>query len=362
MKILLVSGPDISLKEPYDSGIEAFLVSFANQLISDGHKVDVVAYEAENNAKFNLINPFSQSSPEQPDISKKLTEQMQFKNLDLDTYNVVHYNMFYPHLLEAGQEFNASSFLTLHSPTDDERISVYRKLVRESDLKFIAISGRVKKQWDSALNLDIPLIYNGIDVNIWSTKLEQPKYLLWSGRITEQKNTAAAICLAKEMQIPLKIAGRIVDEHYFVKQVEPHLNDQIQYVGHVTQKELMLLAKNAYAFLATATWQEPFGLAALEMLACGLPIVGFNTAVPPGWEHESVLTTPSLKWQDLVKLVHKSKDIPSESCKKFASNMTIQKMTSDYIKLYEKELISLKLDAAEALSTERNLETINSPI
>lgn len=340
MNILLVSGPGISLKEPYNSGIEAFMVSFANQLVDEGHAVDVVADEAEASAKFTLVNPFNASTTTEPDIFTHFKEKRQFKNLDVDLYDVIHYNMFYPHLLEAGLHFNKTSLLTLHSPADEKRISLYKKLLRQSDIRFVAISERVKRQYDQALGIDIPLIYNGINMDLWPSKSAKDRaYLLWSARINEEKNVAAAISVAKHMQLPLKIAGRIVDQHYFDEKVKPHLNNKIQYVGHVTQRELSSLAKKAYAYLATATWQEPFGLAALEMLASGVPVVGFNTAVPPDWEHESVLTTASLHWQDLVELVGKSNVINPDTCREFASNMNIQNMTSDYVKLYREVLL-----------------------
>jgi len=350
MNILLVSGPGISLKEPYNSGIEAFIVSFANQLIDEGHAVDVVADEAEASAKFRLLNPFTASNIVEPDFFTRFNEKRAFKNLDVNSYDVIHYNMFYPHLLEAGLHFNKTSFLTLHSPADERRISAYKKLLRQSDVTFVAISERVKRQWDQALGSNMPLINNGINMDFWPTKNSgNRKYLLWSARINEEKNVAAAICVAKHMQLPLKIAGRIVDQHYFDKQVKPHLNDQIEYVGHVTQHELSRIAKRASAYLATATWQEPFGLAALEMLASGVPVVGFHTAVPPDWEHESVLTTASHRWQDLVDLVRKSSAISPGTCKEFASNMNIQNMTSDYLKLY-REVLLQKGIGEEAIS------------
>ncbi|WP_171037892.1 glycosyltransferase [Dyadobacter luticola] len=339
MNILLVSGPGISLKEPYNSGIEAFIVSFANQLVDEGHIVDVVAEEAEANAKFALINPFT-AIFENTGFSKLLREKRQFQNLDFDAYDVIHYNMFYPHLLEAGLHFDKTSFLTLHSPADEKRIAAYKQLSRESDLKFVAISERVKSDWDEALGTDMPLINNGINMDLWPTKQSEDRaYLLWSARINEEKNVAAAISLAKHMQLPLKIAGRIVDQHYFDEQVKPHLNAQIQYVGHLTQRELSGLAQKASAYLATATWQEPFGLAALEMLASGVPVVGFHTAVPPDWAHESVLKTISHHWQDLIELVEKSVSVNPDTCKAFASRMNIQNMTSNYVKLYTEVLL-----------------------
>ncbi|RZK79042.1 MAG: glycosyltransferase [Pedobacter sp.] len=340
MNILLVSGPGISLKEPYNSGIEAFMVSFANQLVEEGHAVDVVAEKAEDGCKFKLINPFLSSSDSSTDCFDPLKEKDQFRNLDVDSYDVIHYNMFYPHLLNAGLSFHKSSFLTLHSPADKKRIAAYRKLSLLNNITFVAISERIKKQWDLALGIDIPLINNGINMELWpSNGSGKRDYLLWAARINEEKNVVAAINVAKHLQLPLKIAGRIADQHYFDEQVKPHLNSEIQYVGHVTQRELSRLAESASAYLATATWQEPFGLAALEMLASGVPVVGFNTAVPPEWEHESILTTTSLRWQDLIALVAKSAGISSATCKEFALNMNIENMTSNYVKLYRKVLL-----------------------
>ena len=349
MNILLVSGPGISLKEPYNSGIEAFIVAFANQLVDEGHVVDVIAEEAEASAKFMLVNPFTAFTSEKPAFFKRFKEKYQFKHLDVDSYDVIHYNMFYPHLLKAGSHFNKTSFLTLHSPADKKRILAYKKISRRSDVIFVAISERVKHQWDRALGLDMPLIYNGINMDLWPTNSSRGReYLLWSARINEEKNVAAAIRVAKHMQLPLKIAGRIADQHYFDEKVRPHLNSQIEYVGHLTQRELSGLAKKASAYLATATWQEPFGLAALEMLASGVPVVGFDTAVPPNWKHESVSTTASLRWQDLIELVRKSSAISPGTCKEFASKMNVQNMTSNYVKLY-KEVLLQEGNGEEAL-------------
>ena len=344
MKILLVSGPGISLKEPYQSGIEAFIATFANQLVRKKHIVDVVAADADANATFNLINPFKGSYDNQLYPYKHLIEAQQFKNLPIDTYDVIHYNMFYPHLIKAGMHFKKKSFLTLHSPADKDRVAFFKELSQHKELTFVAISTRIKTEYEKALGIQLPLIHNGINMDNWPiTTSREPKHLLWSARITEEKNVAAAIRLAQSMKVALKIAGRIVDQKYFEREVKPYLSDQIEYVGHVRQQELNTLAQNATAYLATATWQEPFGLAALEMLASGVPVVGFNTAVPQEWQHESVLTTASLRWQDLVDLVEKSKTIGPKSCRDFASNMSIRKMTLGYLQLYDKVLQSKKV-------------------
>jgi UDP-glucose:tetrahydrobiopterin glucosyltransferase len=80
MKVLLVSGSDILLKEPYNSGIEAFMVSLANQLIDEGHNVHVVDEEAEPNPNFTLINPFQASPLRQPEHDKISEERISLKD------------------------------------------------------------------------------------------------------------------------------------------------------------------------------------------------------------------------------------------------------------------------------------------
>lgn len=315
------------------------MVSLADRLIGEGHVVDVVAHDAEAEATFKLVNPFTERSLVKLGFIKRVQEKLQFEKLDVSPYDLIHYHMFYPHLLKAGMRFNKSSLLTLHSPADSKRIAVYQKLSQKSDLTFVAVSKRIKQQWDSALGVDMPLIDNGINMDVWPTKNSADReYLLWSARINEQKNVADAIRVAQYMQLPLKIAGKIADQHYFDKNVKPHLGSLIEYVGHVNQRELNVLAKKAIAYMATATWQEPFGLAALEMLASGVPIVGYHTAVPPDWEHESVLITKSNRWQNLIALVEKSGAVSAEMCNAFASGMNIQGMTSKYVNLYQQML------------------------
>ncbi|WP_316757556.1 glycosyltransferase [Pedobacter aquatilis] len=338
MNILLVAGPGISLAEPFNSGIEAFIVAFANQLIEDGHTVDVVAAGGHRDARFGIINPFKASNSDSSSFFLRLLEKIQFRFMDVSRYDIIHYNMFYPHLLNLGSKFNKPSVMTLHSPTDEKRVSVYKKLANKGGLQFVAISERIKSQWEKALDRPLPLISNGINMACWPCKTTSDgAYLLWSGRINTQKNVAAAISLAKKLQLTLMIAGRLADEDYFNREVGPHLGAQIQYLGHLQQSELSALAQNAIAFLATATWQEPFGLAALEMLASGVPVIGFSSALPTDWSSESVLTALSHRWMDLEGFVDKCKFISPQTCRAFASTMSVKKMSAAYVRLYSEK-------------------------
>lgn len=337
MNILLVSGPGISLKEPYSSGIESFMVSLANQLVSLGHTVDIIAQDADPTARFTVIDPFIASRGIRNDFLRQKKEQQEFRTIDAQKYDVIHYNMLYPHLYRAGAAFGKPSVLTLHSPKGSRRVRAYKKLARDSNVTFASISERNKDVWDKALGTDSRLIHNGIDLSLWPLKPRATGgYLIWSARINHEKNVAAAIKLANHLHLPLKIAGRIVDQSYFNTQVAPYLNDTIEYVGHLKQAELSKLAQNASAYLATATWQEPFGLAALEMLASGVKVVGFETAVPPDWCTDNVSVVPSADWHDLITPLQQSLAVAGDptSCRAFASSMSVRRMAQDYSDLY----------------------------
>ena len=184
---------------------------------------------------------------------------------------------------------------------------------------------------------NLAVILNGIPIQNWTLHPRKTNgYLLWSGRIAKEKNVSAAIKLAMHLKQPLKIVGPIFNKAYFKKHVQPYLNDDIEHISHTTQQQLTELAAGASLYLATARWEEPFGLSTVEMLASGLPVVGFNTAIPPELRHENVaLTVDSNNWKDLRTLVDKAKKATPESCRDFASLFDIKMMSASYAKLYK---------------------------
>src|SRR5207302_1321444 len=82
------------------------------------------------------------------------------------------------------------------------------------------------------------------------------------GRMSADKGAHRAIWVAKETGLPLKLAGKKQDlkEHrYFHELVEPHLGDEIEYLGEVTHGQKVELLQNARATLFPIEWEEPFG-------------------------------------------------------------------------------------------------------
>ena len=346
MKILLVAGPFISLREPYHGGTEAFIVQHANELVRLGHTVDVIAKEADEKNLFGVIE-FKESPLSMKDDSyrpcpewrgQQHFQTLQYGLFDVDSYDVIHYHSFIPEIYAVGALFKTPAVLTLHLPPTEKFVLMYKFFIKHAPVSPVGISARMGKQWAAALGRKVDVIVNGIVPGQW--KLHARKvygYLLWSGRIAKEKNVEAAIHLANYVQRPLKIVGPLFDKAYFEERVQPNLNEHIEYIPHVTQAQLSDLAAGASAFLATATWEEPFGLSTVEMLASGLPIVGFGTAIPPELRKEGVcIAVESHDWRDLIKPLEIAGRSTPQACRDFAASFDMAKTAAAYVNLYER--------------------------
>ncbi|TWR25897.1 glycosyltransferase family 4 protein [Mucilaginibacter pallidiroseus] len=346
MKILIVAGPFVSLREPYNGGTEAFIIEHANQLVKLGHDVDVIAKDADEKNLFQVIafpeSPLSMKDDSYRPVTEEKGQQnfqsLQYGIFDVSVYDVIHYNSYIPEIYAIGALFNKPAVLTLHLPPTERFVLMYKFFIKHAPVTPIAISNRMSQQWQKALGRDLEVVLNGIPLERWKV---QPKnaqgYLLWSGRIAKEKNIEAAINLANHLKQPLKIVGAIFDNAYFNDSVKPHLNENIKYIAHVTQQKLGDLVAGASAFLATATWEEPFGLSTAEMLASGLPVVGFNTAIPPELRHERVsIAVDSNNWEDLVAPLGAVKSVNPEECRTFAASFDVTKTAEAYVNVYKR--------------------------
>ena len=346
MNILIVAGPFISLREPYNGGTEAFIVEHANELVHLGHTVDVIAKDADEKNLFQVVefheSPLSMKDDSYRACPEWLGQQhyqtLQYGMLDVSRYDVIHYNSFIPEIYGVGALLKTPGVLTLHLPPTEKFVLMYKFFIKHAPVIPVGTSNRMSEQWKAPLGKDVEVILNGIVLHKWKLHVRKADgYLLWSGRIAKEKNVEAAIHLANHIKQPLKIVGSIFDKEYFRDRVQPHLNKRIEYIPHATQQQLSNLAADASAYLATATWEEPFGLSTVEMLASGLPVVGFNTAIPQELRNEKVsIAVDSHDWWDLGKLLDLAKRSEPEACRDFAASFDMKRTSAAYVNIYER--------------------------
>jgi glycosyltransferase involved in cell wall biosynthesis len=109
-------------------------------------------------------------------------------------------------------------------------------------------------------------------------------YLAFLGRVSPEKNLAGAVAIARRAGIPLKIAAKIgaADRAYYEARLRPLIDGRfIEYVGEIGDGEKRAFLGAAEALLFPVRWPEPFGLAMIEAMACGTPVLALRRGAVP---------------------------------------------------------------------------------
>ena len=110
---------------------------------------------------------------------------------------------------------------------------------------------------------------------IQSEKKTQPYFLIVS-RLVQYKNIETAIKVCGKEGWNLKIVGEGPEEINLKKLADQQKTNSIEFVGNVTRQTLAQLLTESTAFLLPN--EEDFGIAALEALSVGTPVITLRTS------------------------------------------------------------------------------------
>jgi glycosyltransferase involved in cell wall biosynthesis len=119
-------------------------------------------------------------------------------------------------------------------------------------------------------------VYNGVDVDSFPFTANSGAYLAFLGRACPEKGLDLAITAAHRSGIPLKVGAKVDESQrpWFDAVIAPLLRrGNVEFLGEMSSRDKRAFLAGAMALLHPSRWNEPFGLAMVEAMACGTPVV-----------------------------------------------------------------------------------------
>ena len=163
-------------------------------------------------------------------------------------------------------------------------------------------------------------------------------YLAFLGRICPEKRPDRAIAIAHGCGLPLKIAAKVdkVDETYFRETISPLLDAPgIEYVGEINDRAKAEFLGEARALLFPIDWPEPFGLALIESMACGTPILAFRCGAVTEIIDEGMTGHVVESVEEAIGALPQVLTLDRRAVRRrFEERFTAARMAADYVKTY----------------------------
>jgi glycosyltransferase involved in cell wall biosynthesis len=128
--------------------------------------------------------------------------------------------------------------------------------------------------------IDWTVVYNGLTLSGAPFERRRSDALCFVGRVAPEKGIIDAMEIASRAGRPLRIAAKIAptgpERDYADNVFQPALEkagSSVEFLGELSGAERDQLFAESYAALMPGAWPEPFGLAAIEALACGTPVL-----------------------------------------------------------------------------------------
>lgn len=280
------------------------------------------------------------------------TEPIALRHLGIDTWSAqlaeaIHlanalrrrhdFDLLHSHVGPLGNTFaeacGARLLTTLHGPFNPETLRVY---LRYPHHPVVSIS-EAQREGCPHLNYQ-GTVYNGIETETYRCGVKRG-YLLFLGRISPEKGTHLAIDVAQRVGLPLVIAGKVdpFDQEYFEQAIAPRLDgESVRFIGEVAGASKREVLEGALGLLHLVQWSEPFGLAMVEAMASGTPVVAMRhgsipEVVAPGRTGFIVDTL-----DQAVEAVGWLQGLDPERCREEAvRRFDVSRMVDGYLAIYE---------------------------
>jgi len=250
-------------------------------------------------------------------------------------FDVIHSHMDYlgyPLLRETGIPFVTTLHGRMHLP---ELRPVYEMF---DDVALVSISDAQREPLPDANY--VATIHHGIPERLLTPGSGAGGYLAFIGRISPEKAPDAAVRIAALAGMKLKIAAKVdaADREYFSTRIEPLLNgSNVEYLGEISDAEKSTFLGEAAGLIFPIAWHEPFGLAMIEAMACGTPVIAFRRGSVPEVVDHGVTGFIVDDEAQAAAVARRLPELDRARVRRiFEARFTARRMTEDYLNVYRR--------------------------
>jgi len=188
-------------------------------------------------------------------------------------------------------------------------------------------------------------VYNGLDPQEYRFEGAKSDYFIFLAKASWRvKNVKGAIRLARSRKVPLHILGG-------TRRWLPHWRG-IHWEGILDGQKKADWIAGAKALLFPILWNEPFGLAVIEALVSGTPVIATRRGSMPELVTSEVGRLCDTE-SDFLTAIDQIQSVSSERCRQWVwDHFHYQKMADAYVGLYERVMNGERLNQQTPRATD----------
>jgi glycosyltransferase involved in cell wall biosynthesis len=339
MRIAQVSPLYESVPPTGYGGTERVVSYLTEELVRLGHDVTLFA-SGDSQTAARLISPCPRSLRLDNRCIDPLAHHMLLMELvrrHADEFDIIHFHIDYLHF-PLSRQAGWAHVTTLHGRLDLPDLPSLYRVFSDAPLVSISDAQRTPLAWANWQ----ATVYHGLPLDLHRPGFRAEPYLAFLGRICIEKRVDRAIEIARRTGLRLKIAAKVdkADRQYYEEQIKPLLADPlVEYIGEVGGREKDEFVRNAAVLLFPIDWPEPFGLAMIEAMACGTPVVGWRCGSVPEVIDDGHTGYIVDSLEEAVAAVPRAMALDRLRVRaKFEERFSAARMARDYLAVYERLL------------------------
>ncbi len=228
---------------------------------------------------------------------------------------------------------------TLHHARDERLVALYL------DVPEVTLVGISRRQVELVPELAVRhVVHHGLDASLYAPGRGRGGYCAFLGRLSAEKGPHVALDVARAAGVPLRIGGEPhpPDRDYFEHEVAVRLEragSSASWLGNLALAPKVELLRGARALLFPIAWEEPFGLAMIEAMLVGTPVLAFGHGSVGEVIDEGVTGFVVHDAQAMAERLTRLEGFDRARCRARAiERWTSLRMARDYLRVYEEAI------------------------